>query len=52
MPSNIPGANTAIIAEPMFLATYAEKAGSGILDMIQLCRTAGVRAPEYRVPAG
>ncbi len=27
-----------LIAEPMFLARYAEKAGSGILDMIALCR--------------
>src|SRR6185503_15966744 len=31
------------IAEPMFLAGYAEKAGSGILDMIKLCRKAGLR---------
>jgi len=41
-----------LIAEPMFLATYAEKAGSGILDMIRLCRTAGVRAPEFRQDGG
>ena len=30
-----------LIADPMFLATYAEKAGSGILDMIALCAEAG-----------
>jgi len=30
----------------MFLATYAEKAGSGILDTIKLSRVAGVRTPE------
>jgi predicted HTH transcriptional regulator len=41
-----------LIAEPMFLATYAEKAGSGILDMIALCREAGVRAPEFRQEGG
>jgi len=41
-----------LIAEPMFLATYAEKAGSGILDMIKLCRAAGVRAPDFRQDAG
>jgi predicted HTH transcriptional regulator len=28
-----------LIAEPMFLAHYAEKAGSGILDMIALCHS-------------
>jgi len=27
-----------LIAEPMFLTRYAEKAGSGILDMFQRCR--------------
>jgi hypothetical protein len=41
-----------LIAEPMFLATYAEKAGSSILDMIKLCRVAGVRAPEFRQDGG
>jgi ATP-dependent DNA helicase RecG len=41
-----------LIAEPMFLATYAEKAGSGILDMIKLCREAGVRAPAFRQDGG
>jgi hypothetical protein len=41
-----------LIAEPMFLATYAEKAGSGILDMMQLSRQAGLRAPAFRQDAG
>jgi len=41
-----------LIAEPMFLATYAEKAGSGILDMIGLCKEAGVRAPAFRQDGG
>ncbi len=31
----------------MFLARYAEKAGSGILDMIARCREAGLPAPEF-----
>ena len=41
-----------LIAEPMFLATYAEKAGSGILDMMQLCRKAGLREPAFRQDGG
>jgi predicted HTH transcriptional regulator len=41
-----------LIAEPMFLARYAEKAGSGILDMIALCRGAGVPEPEFRQDSG
>ena len=41
-----------LIAEPMFLATYAEKAGSGILDMLALCRKAGLRRAEFREDGG
>jgi predicted HTH transcriptional regulator len=41
-----------LIAEPMFLATYAEKAGSGILDMIKRCRLAGVRMPCFHQKGG
>ena len=41
-----------LIAEPMFLATYAEKAGSGILDMMALCRQAGLREPVFRQDGG
>jgi len=41
-----------LIADPMFLATYAEKAGSGILDMMQLCRHAGLREPTFRQDGG
>jgi len=40
-----------LIADPMFLTRYAEKAGSGILDMLQQCREAGLRAPEFRQDA-
>jgi predicted HTH transcriptional regulator len=41
-----------LIAEPMFLAQYAEKAGTGILDMIARCREAGLPAPEFRQSGG
>ena len=39
-------------ADPMFLARYAEKAGSGILDMIARCKQAGLAAPEFRQDGG
>jgi predicted HTH transcriptional regulator len=41
-----------LIAEPLFLARYAEKAGSGILDMIARCRESGLPAPEFRQSGG
>ncbi len=41
-----------LIAEPMFLASYAEKAGSGILDMMARCRDTGLQAPEFRQTGG
>ncbi|MFZ4618684.1 MAG: ATP-binding protein, partial [Rectinemataceae bacterium] len=41
-----------LIAEPLFLAHYAEKAGSGILDMIALCQHAGLPRPEFRQEGG
>ncbi len=45
-------ARIALICEPMFLARYAEKAGSGILDMIALCREAGLPEPDFRQDGG
>jgi ATP-dependent DNA helicase RecG len=36
----------------MFLACYAEKAGSGILDMIARCRKAGLPEPDFRQAGG
>jgi len=36
----------------MFLARYAEKAGSGILDMIARCKKAGLPTPEFRQEGG
>jgi ATP-dependent DNA helicase RecG len=41
-----------LLAEPMFLARYVEKAGSGILDMIALCREAGLPVPGFRQEGG
>ncbi|MCX7047274.1 MAG: hypothetical protein NTX50_17530 [Candidatus Sumerlaeota bacterium] len=41
-----------LIADPMFLAAYAEKAGSGILDMLRLCRQSGLREPAFRQDGG
>ncbi|HUT36137.1 MAG TPA: ATP-binding protein [Planctomycetota bacterium] len=36
-----------LICEPMFLAHYAEKAGSGTLDMIARCQQTGLPAPDF-----
>jgi len=41
-----------LIAEPMFLARYAEKAGSGILNMIARFRKAGLPTPQFRQEGG
>jgi len=41
-----------LLAEPLFLAGYIERAGTGTLDMIGLCREAGLRPPEFRQDAG
>lgn len=41
-----------LIAEPMFLSGYAEKAGSGTLDMIARCSDAGLPAPVFRQDGG
>ena len=41
-----------LIAEPLFLAKYIEKAGSGTLDMIELCEQAGLPAPQFKLEAG
>jgi len=41
-----------LIAEPMFLTRYIERAGTGTLDMIELCRTAGLPPPEFRQEQG
>jgi len=41
-----------LIAEPLYLARYIEKAGTGTLDMIERCRAAGLPEPDYEQRAG
>lgn len=36
-----------LIAEPLYLAHYIEKAGTGTLDMIAQCRDAGLPEPDF-----
>jgi len=36
-----------LIADPLFLAHYIEKAGTGCLDMIRLCRESGLPEPDF-----
>ncbi len=36
-----------LIANPLYLTHYIEKAGTGILDMIRLCKDAGLPEPDY-----
>lgn len=41
-----------LIAESLFLARYIEKAGTGTLDMLALCKQAGLPEPEFRTDHG
>jgi len=41
-----------LIAEPLYLVRYIEKAGTGILDMIDRCRKAELPEPEFRQDGG
>ncbi len=41
-----------LIADPLFLARYIEKAGTGTLDMIALFRAAGLPEPDFRQDGG
>jgi predicted HTH transcriptional regulator len=41
-----------LVAEPLFLARYIEKAGSGTLDMIERCREAGLPEPQFEQRSG
>ena len=38
-----------LIADPLFLTKYIEKAGTGTVDMINRCRNAGMKLPQYTV---
>jgi len=44
--------NNPLIAEPLFLTKYIEKAGSGTVDMVDRCRKAGMRKPEFKIDSG
>ena len=41
-----------LIAEPLFLAKYIEKAGTGTVDMLDQCRKAGMKLPDFRLENG
>lgn len=41
-----------LIAESLYLSKYIEKAGSGTLDMIGLCKEAGLPEPRFRQSGG
>ena len=41
-----------LIADPLFLTKYIEKAGTGTVDMFDNCRKAGLRPPEFRLENG
>ena len=41
-----------LIAEPMYLAKYIERMGTGIRDMIDRCRAVGLAEPEIKVEGG
>lgn len=41
-----------LLAEPLFLARYIERAGTGTLDMVALCVAAGLKTPEFRQDGG
>jgi ATP-dependent DNA helicase RecG len=41
-----------LIAEPLYLARYIEKAGTGTLDMIARCREAGLPEPDFEQRGG
>ena len=44
--------NNPLIAEPLFLTKYIEKAGSGTVDMVKRCKKAGMREPEFKIDGG
>ena len=41
-----------LLAEPLYLVRYIEKAGTGTLDMIARCREAGLPEPDFEQRAG
>ena len=47
---SVPG--NPLLAEPLYLAKYIERMGTGIGDMIERCRTAGLAEPEFTLTDG
>ncbi|MFH1778210.1 MAG: ATP-binding protein [Candidatus Omnitrophota bacterium] len=41
-----------LIAEPLFLTKYIEKAGTGTIDIFDNCRKAGLRPPKFSLKNG
>jgi len=41
-----------LLAEPLYLAKYIERMGTGTGDMIRLCREAGLREPDFAIRDG
>lgn len=41
-----------LLAEPMYLTRYIERMGTGIRDMIDRCKEAGLPEPEIRIDSG
>ncbi|MEA1928642.1 MAG: ATP-binding protein [Candidatus Auribacterota bacterium] len=44
--------NNPLIAEPLYLARYIERAGSGTQTMIELCRETGLPEPDFQQREG
>ena len=44
--------NNPLLAEPLYLAQYIERMGTGTLDMIRRCRDAGLPEPEFTDSSG
>lgn len=44
--------NNPLLAEPLYLARYIERAGSGTQTMIELCREAGLPEPDFEQRQG
>jgi predicted HTH transcriptional regulator len=41
-----------LLAEPLYLAKYIERMGTGTRDMIRLCNEAGLREPDFAIRDG
>ncbi|MBU1368599.1 MAG: DUF4062 domain-containing protein, partial [Bacteroidetes bacterium] len=41
-----------LLAEPLFLTKYIEKAGTGTIDIYDQCRAAGMRPPKFQIENG